>query len=65
MAAMEITGYLKLALIVNKQGALTKAESEQVQAMIIAAVKKEGLNLSGRFSFVQVETLEIEDPNTD
>ena len=59
MAAIEKSGYLKINIELVKQGPLTKEESDEAQKAIIDAIKKLDLEIKGRFSFIQIDTLEL------
>lgn len=63
--SMSRTGYLKVDLDVTVKGPLSKKEGEKLKKEIINFFEERKINISGKISHVEINTIEVEKSNTN
>lgn len=54
------TGYLKVALDVTVMGAMAKSQAQKLECDLLEFFAERKVNLNGKISFIQINTLEVE-----
>lgn len=60
MAGYTETGYLKVALDVTIMGAMAKNQAQKLESDLLEFFAERKVNLNGKISFIQIDTLEVE-----